>query len=781
MLERLTPALEGRYRVDREVGSGGMAVVYLAEDLRHGRRVALKVLRPEVGHELGGDRFLREIRIAAGLSHPNILPLFDSGEADGLLYYVMPYVEGETLRERLTREGPLPIDEVVRLAGEIGGALARAHGAGIVHRDIKPANVLLESGHALVADFGVARAVDVAGGERLTRTGVAIGTPTYMSPEQAAGEAGEDARSDIYSLGCLIYEMLAGEPPFTAGSAHAVVAAHLAKAVPSLRERRPDVPAGVQDAVERALAKDPQARFDTAAELVDQLTSAITIEARAAHDRSERRRGWVSAAAAVLTLGLASTGVWWATQRAAAPAIEVIAVLPASNLTRDPEQDYFVDGVHEALVLELQRAGVAVSGRQPVLRFRGSDLPIGAIADSLGVDALLQPVVGREGDSVRVDVSLYGRDSDVALWTDSFSETVRGVLGLYRDVSGRIAAEIGIVLSPEAETHLAERPTVDPQVYEMVLRGKHHLRQFRPADVELAEQHFERALELDSSHAPAYLELARVWSSRSQLNLLPTDSTRPVVLGLYDRARELDPELFEADKSRADFLVWREWRWDEGVEAYRRALAADPNNASTHMFFAQTLGFLGRWEESAEHSRRAVELDRFDPLILGMRAMQLGRAGRFQEALEALEAHPATHPSTGVSHAPARVALMQLGRQEEAVAVSRAYHESRGDAVTVAAQDGGLRDGGPLEAFRRAADARASTWRRTSTINIAEYYAWAGEWESALEWLERAVDVRDANMPVVGSHAAFWPLHDDPRFRAIVEGIGLPMLQGQPG
>ena len=350
-ITRLNAALEGRYAIERELGEGGMATVYLADDLRHQRKVALKVLNPQVGHELGVERFLREIRIAAGLSHPNILPLFDSGEADGLLYFVMPYVEGETLRHRLARERRLPVEDVVRLVSEIGEALA--HEAGLVHRDIKPENILLESGHALVADFGVARAVHVAGGDRLTRTGLAIGTPAYMSPEQAAGEALEDSRSDIYSLACLAYEMLAGEPPFTGSSAQVVVAGHLARAVPPLRERRSEVPLGVERAIERALSKQPADRFATATELAGALTEAITAEARVAEERRTVRRRWTRSLVSAAVVAAVSVGGWSLFSQLGAPVIERIAVLPASNLTRDPEQDYFVDGVHEALVTEL--------------------------------------------------------------------------------------------------------------------------------------------------------------------------------------------------------------------------------------------------------------------------------------------------------------------------------------------------------------------------------------------------------------------------------------------
>ena len=310
--------------------------------------------------------------------------------------------------------------------------------------------------------------------------------------------------------------------------------------------------------------------------------------------------------------------------------------------------------------------------------------------------------------------------------------------------------------------------------------GKQHLRQFTPTDLDLAQQHFERALALDSTYAPAYLELARVWASRSQANLLPTDSTNSVRGPLYDRVRELDPELFEADHAQASFLVWRAWQWEAGYAAYRRALELDPNNASTHMFFSGALVFRGHWEEAAEHRRRAVELDPLDPLILGMAANQLVLAGRFQEALEAFEALRASNPGAAFAAGPVHVALHQLGRHEEALAVVRAHYVSRGDTATVAAIDEGLRDGGPKEGFRRAADALASRWRRTDTINIAGYYALAEEWELALEWIEALVEVRDANAPVIGSLPTFWPLHDDPRFRAIVERMGLPLQRGRP-
>src|SRR5437867_4626744 len=277
----LADALRDRYTIEREVGAGGMALVYLARDLRHHRLVAIKVLRPDLAASIGTERFLREIEVAAGLQHPHIVPLYDSGAGVGaagrsLLYYVMPYVEGESLRERLRREPRLPLGEATSLALEIAGALAYAHGHGVVHRDIKPENILLSGGHALVADFGIARAITAAGGETLTATGIAVGTPGYMSPEQAGGKDPIDGRADLYALACVLYEMLAGEPPFTGPTPQAVLARHMQERPPSLRVVRPTLPAGVQNAIETALAKVPADRFPTAAQFVAALSASPT-------------------------------------------------------------------------------------------------------------------------------------------------------------------------------------------------------------------------------------------------------------------------------------------------------------------------------------------------------------------------------------------------------------------------------------------------------------------------------------------------------------------------
>ena len=366
-LIHITTALADRYQIERELGRGGMATVYLARDLKHGRMVAIKVLRPELAHLLGPERFLREIEIAARLQHPMILPVFDSGAVasqDGreaqFLWYAMPFIAGESLRDRLNREKQLTVEEAVRIGCEVAQALGCAHALGVVHRDIKPENILLSDGHAVVADFGIARAISAAGDQRLTETGLSLGTPAYMSPEQAAAEPSLDGRSDLYALACVLYEMLAGQPPFTGSTAQAILARHAIDPVPSLRTVRATVPVGVEEAIAQVLNKVPAERFASAAEfgaaLVQGLGSGTT-----------RRRPMLTvlgAAAAVATLLALLVGVRsWLSGKAGTtePAITSLAVLPFNNLTGDTAQVYLAQGLTDQLVTSLaQLSGLRV-------------------------------------------------------------------------------------------------------------------------------------------------------------------------------------------------------------------------------------------------------------------------------------------------------------------------------------------------------------------------------------------------------------------------------------
>jgi len=388
VVERLQSALVTRYRIERELGRGGMGMVFLAEDLKHGRLVALKVLRPELAQSLGADRFLREIRVSAQLNHPHILTLIDSGSADGFMYYVLPFVGGESLRDRLRRERNLSIGDALRITEEVADALAYAHSMGVVHRDIKPENILFEAGHAVVTDFGIAHAVSEAGGERLTGTGLAVGTPAYMSPEQALGTEAVDGRADIYSLGCVLYEMLTGETPYTGPTPQAILARKAVDPVPSIRVVREAVPAALEAAVERALAKVPADRYDFAAALSGAET-AVRATRTVAGWRSDRFIMVASAfivIAAVSYLALALSG------GGSSPGV---AVTSHERLTTDPGQELYpsISSDGEWIVY----AGETAGNRDIFLRRVDGERVINLTPDSPADDD--QPVFSRASPS----------------------------------------------------------------------------------------------------------------------------------------------------------------------------------------------------------------------------------------------------------------------------------------------------------------------------------------------------------------------------------------------
>ena len=498
---RLNTALEGRYRVELELGEGGMARVYLANDVKHDREVALKVLKPELGETLGTERFLREIEIASKLSHPHILPVFDSGEAQGLFYLVMPYVRGESLRDRIDRKGPLPVDEAVTVASEIAGALAYAHDSGLVHRDIKPENILFQSGHATVTDFGIAVATSEGADTRLTRTGMAVGTVAYMSPEQAAGEKEVDARSDIYSLGCVLFEMLEGRSPFAGKTPQAVLASKLTGERPHLT-RTDEWPETLRPVLDRALAPDPKDRHQNAQQFATELRTALTTtEIEAARVRRQRRtiaRGIV-AAAVVAALGF---GGWWAGGAMGGPNIQSLALLPFENELFDAEQTALIAGLHLSLIGEMQQAGLRLPSRRSVIRYLGESTSVVEIGAEQGADAVLEGRAEYGEDSVSVTLQMTHVRSPGVRWSRTFQSAARDVVTLQREVVRALADEIGLELTAQMAARLATRREVDPESHALALEGNYHLRRLTPQDLEVAEGLFGQALEIDPRQSP---------------------------------------------------------------------------------------------------------------------------------------------------------------------------------------------------------------------------------------------------------------------------------------
>ena len=778
LLERVRASLAGRYTIERELGRGGMATVYLARDLKHDRLVALKVLRPELAASLGADRFLREIQVTAHLTHPNILPLLDSGRADEFLYYVTPYVEGESLRSRLERERQLPVDEAVRLAAAVAGALDYAHRHQIIHRDIKPENILLEDGQAVVADFGIARALHAAESAKLTETGVAVGTVAYMSPEQATGEE-FDGRSDIYSLGCVLYEMLAGEPPFTGPTAQVVTARRLAGSVPSLHAVRDSVPRQIEQAIGKALAKLPADRFATAAEFADALTPGGPAPRPTAFRLSWRRAGGVAAAfLAIFGAVLVSRSK---THGAREPASNGVAVLYFDNLSRDTADAYLADGLTEELISRLgQVARLTVKSRNAVRRFRGrlADDP-SAVGRALGVVHLVSGSVRHAGARLRVTVELVNAATGDRMWGQQYDRAEADLLGIQEDIAVTIATAIGGRLLPAERSSLTQRPTRDPGAYDHFVKGNYFLGQRTAPAVGRAIDEYRAALQLDPSFTEA---LARVaysyalfldWGWRYP-NASP-ESLLARGFAAADSALRQDSTSSDAWMARAYVLAMSGTRTTApAIAAFERAIALDPRNAEAYHQYGWVLMGLERDSASAEANRRALELDpaRF-ATMLNLAALRTVQR-RYDEGLRWMDSALSGEPGLAYLYAWRALSRLTVGRASEArrdaeLAIrlgSLAYGEAALAAVEAHEGDVVSARRRVNSVLREGVDSLRPHSREALFIGLA--LVALNERERAIQLFER-VRPRDWQLAYRLRYAGLDPIRADPRFQRLVE------------
>jgi len=638
-LARLQAALTGRYTIEHELGRGGMATVYLAQDLKHGRPIALKVLRPELAAALGPGRFLREIEIAARLTHPNILPLHDSGEAGGLLYYVMPYVDGESLRSHLAREGPLPLDRALEIAREVASALGYAHEHGVVHRDIKPENVLLESGHAVVADFGVARAVWELAGDRLTETGIAVGSPAYMSPEQAGAEERLDGRSDIYALGCVLYEMLVGEPPFTGPTPRAVAAKHLRQSVPSARITRPGVPAAVDRVIRTALAKVPADRFSDAAHFAAALAACAGQPGRRLAPR--RWTGVVVAAALTVAVGRWAWARWSGSPSLPVAAARLdpthVAVLYFDDLSEGRTLRHVAGGLTEDLIDQLgQVDALRVISSSGVAAYRERSVPLDSIARTLGVGTIVTGSVGRSADRLRVAVRLI----DAANGNQLRSQTLErpwGDLFVLRDaVAQQVSRFLREELGQEVQLRQRRAATGSVAAWELVQRAQRQWDDARALRVSGDEGGADALLATGDSllaraeaYDPAWVEpvLLRGWLAAERASLLGVGSGAPrpfwIRVGLEhaERALARRPAYPPALELQGTLLA-KQWLLTQAgggagaVDAAERdlraaAVPANPSQGRAWSALSQLLQARGKVAEANLAAERAYRADAF--------------------------------------------------------------------------------------------------------------------------------------------------------------------------
>ena len=636
---QLVSALADRYRVERELGRGGMATVYLAHDIRHDRPVAIKVLRPELAAAIGSDRFLHEIRTTAGLRHPHILPLYDSGSAAAVLFYVMPFVEGESLRQRLDREGRLPLADALQFAREVADALDYAHGRGVVHRDIKPGNILVDRGHAFVADFGIARAVDMAGGDRLTLTGLSPGTPAYMSPEQAAGEPDLDGRSDLFSLGCVLFEMLAGQPPFTGASARAVIMKRVLEEAPDISRAR-DVPAAVRDAVARLLEREPAARFATGAEVARALLDPDVPSGHGSPDRS--------------------------VPQGAGPSI---AVLPFSDMSPQRDHEWFCDGIAEEVIDALTRLpGVRVATRTSAFRFRDPARDLARIGDALGVTTLLEGSVRTAGERMRVTAHLVNARDGYQLWSERFDREMADVFDVQDEIAASVVAALEPRLIGSQTAAQARRPSQDLEAYHLFLKGRHF--RYTRLDLRSATQCFEQAVARDPSYAVARVALAESLVVMSIYGIIPPSAMESRAREQLQKARELDGESGESAGVDGLLALVYDWDSDVSLAAFERALALDPTHVPSRAWYTWTLLALGRADDALAEARRIVSLDPQSPYANAMAGLTVLMAGQVGEAVAltrtAVELEPDSLQATWML-ALALAATRGLGRGAAAV------------------------------------------------------------------------------------------------------------------
>ncbi len=805
--ERLATALADRYHLQRELGQGGMATVYLARDLKHERDVAIKVLKPELGAVLGAERFLKEIRTTANLQHPNLLPLFDSGEADGLLYYVMPFVEGETLRARLDAEQQLSVDETLRLMTLLAGALDYAHARGVVHRDLKPENILLQAGQPVIADFGIALAVAQAGGERITETGLSLGTPHYMSPEQAAGTHTVDARSDQYALGAIAYELLTGEPPHDGATTPIIVARLMTETPRAIRATRPAVAAGVEAAILRALEKAPADRFASCGAFADAMTAGARQGEAALPAPSARRtavtkapnRRFVAVAAALVVVAVTVLGIV-ATRRPEAGADAVpsvsgtnpsegsttaaeqsLAVLPFTSVGGDTANAYFAAGIADELSSALTRIpGLRLTGRASAAKVKERGDGAQEIGAALDVGAVLDGSVRRAGDRIRVSAELTSTADGRVLLIETFVRGLEDDFDVQDDITRAIvgALQVRLASGTSVDAAATHGGTTNLAAYDLFLRAR-QLYRVRNAGLVDAERYLQEAIALDPAYASAHALLASVLLVQPfYLAIRPGD-----VLGrgraAAERAVALDDSLALAHVALG-LAHLRAAEWPEAERALRRALALDPQVEDAHFRLAETLAQTGRVREALAPLAEATRLDPLYQTPISYTGLALAMLGRVEEARAAMRRALDLDPENLSTNAFYGYVLGYAGATDDAIAHARALVRRTDQPLRVGAaawmlaysgqRDEALSLQRRVEALPRGTPGRATglMYVRVGLQDVA----------GALDALEEAAAEEPLIVLATLLNNLPWdPLRAEPRFAAVLRRLNLDVAR----
>jgi serine/threonine protein kinase/tetratricopeptide (TPR) repeat protein len=737
---QLATTLGLAYTLERELGGGGMSRVFLAEETALGRRVVVKVLPRDMASGVSVERFKREISVVARLQHPHIVPILAAGETDGLPYFTMPFIDGETLRTRLTRSGEFPIAEALHLLRELASTLAYAHRKGVVHRDIKPENILLTEQHLMVTDFGVAKALSdaTAGGSGgLTSVGIALGTPAYMAPEQATADPMTDSRADIYAFGLIAYELLVGQGPFAGRTFQALIAAHVTEAPESVASRRPAIPAALAALTMRCLAKRPADRPQRAEDILHEL-DAVNVSG-AAGAREHRTPS--------------------------------VAVLPMVNTSGDPENEHFSDGLTDELIGAFSKVeGITVTGRTSTFALKGKGLSVRAIADLLHVEHVLEGSVRRAGDRLKVRVHLVNADGGV-LWSESFDRRLEDVFAVQEEIAQAVVGALEVRLGATSGP-LVRPPTKDLTAYDLYLKGRYVRRGMAPDQMQQAIGYLEQAVARDPSYARAYAWLSDAHWLLIVLASRPTSEEVPPARAYAASALALDVSLAEAHWAVGQILFGVDWNWAAAEAELRRAIALDPGFEEARHLCAILLITQNRMEEAAAELTRTLA----DDPLLAAAHHTFGRlyisTRRPDEAIIHLREAVALQSGFSLAHAQLGHAYLQKAMTAPAIA-----------EFEIAARLGAASDKAHL-AYGYAMVGRHSealsilatlieSGRYCPPFHTALAYTGLGDHSEALRWLEHGYEQRDPWMTTLNIDRSFDPLRTGSRFGDIVRRIGL--------
>ena len=767
------------YKILEKLGEGGMGVVYKAEDTRLKRTVALKFLPPELTRDPDAKgRFIHEAQAASALDHPNICDIHDIGETDDRqLFIVMTCYEGETLKKKIER-GPLKIDEAVDITRQVAHGLAKAHEHGIIHRDIKPANILITSdGVAKIVDFGLAK---LTGQTLLTKTGSTLGTAAYMSPEQAHGES-VDQRTDIWAMGVVLYEMLTGRNPFAGEYAEAVTYRIVNEEPEFVTKLRPEVPARLDHIIERAMAKDPARRYQNAAEICTELdaVSAERAEGRrgkAIFGRLGRRQRKIALRVLPVAIVLIAVLGYFLMRGVPRSGPVSLVLLPLENITREEGQEWFTDGMTDALITSLARiSGLRVTQRSSAMRYRGDNKSASEIASELGVSYVLEGSVVRLANQVKISMRLIDALTNKYLWAEEYSRDFTELLALQGEVARTIAGQVQVKLTREEQNLLTQEKPVNPKAYEAYLKGNFFWYKLTREAITTALQYYELAAEIDSTYAPAYAGITLVWGARAQMGYVPMSVAAREGKWAESKALALDSSLAEVHYMVGVRRAWLDWNWDGAMQSLRKSVELKPNLAEAHAYFSHLLFTLKHPDEAMEHIGEALKLDPFNPLIQSLYAMDLMYVRRYDEVIRLMRKTLETSPVEPIALSTLRSAYHQKKMYDEALEVWRLSYEAKGDREAIQALNRGRAEGGYSRALQSLAEMLIER-SKTSYVTpwqVATLYTRAGKKEEALDWFDKAYDAHDPNMPYLSVDPIFDDLRDHPRFQAILKKMGL--------